>query len=193
MSTRTSARDLAALDQTSIQVFEQKKNAISELDEATRQYVETQIELAKISEFEKVQSESIAREAEYAGELYDAQKEADDKRYESYVELAEKMKRENEDLNVSIIANDKKRAEAQNDLEHQRALEKINAMMLEGEYTEELIELENKRYELQKKQLIGTKSITRELGLTFTSAFEDAVVSGKKLSDVLLMITNPPS
>ena len=181
----TSARDLAALDQSSIQVFEQKKNAISELDSATRQYVETQIELAKIAEFEKIQSEGIAREAEYAGELYDAQKEADDKRYESYVELAEKMKRENEDLNISIIGNDKKRAEAQNEIEHQRALEKINSMMLEGEYTQDLIELENKRYELQKKQLIGTKSITRELGLTFTSAFEDAVVSGKKLSDVL--------
>jgi phage-related minor tail protein len=35
------------------------------------------------------------------------------------------------------------------------------------------------------EQLATTKSLAKDLGLTFTSAFEDAIVGGKKFSDVL--------
>ena len=47
-------------------------------------------------------------------------------------------------------------------------------------YTESVQNLFNLNQQMEK-----TKSIGEELGLTFTSAFEDAIVGGKKFSDVL--------
>jgi tape measure domain-containing protein len=177
--------ELNDLELSSIQTIEKKMNSISGLQEETRKYLETQIELAKASEFEKVQNEAIDREIENFNELYNAEKESTDKRYENYVEMAERIKRENEDLTVALMTNDKRRAEEQARLEHERAIEKINSMGFEGAQIEELMRLEDERYKLQKSQMIGVRSITRELGMTFTSAFEDAIASGKKLSDVI--------
>ena len=177
--------ELNDLELSSIQTIEKKMNSISGLQEETRKYLETQIELAKASEFEKVQNEAIDREIENFNELYNAEKESTDKRYENYVEMAERIKRENEDLTVALMTNDKRRVEEQARLEHERAIEKINSMGFEGAQVEELMALEDKRYQLQKSQMIGVRSITRELGMTFTSAFEDAIASGKKLSDVI--------
>jgi hypothetical protein len=47
------------------------------------------------------------------------------------------------------------------------------------------LEAVSERLGLTSKALEKTKSIAEELGLTFESAFEDAVLGGKKLSDVL--------
>lgn len=43
----------------------------------------------------------------------------------------------------------------------------------------------DKRLEEDRKAAEKTKEMSRQLGMTFTSAFEDAIVEGKKLSDVL--------
>jgi hypothetical protein len=48
-----------------------------------------------------------------------------------------------------------------------------------------LIEQEQSAAQKTSESLKKQKSLAEELGLTFTSAFEDAVVSGKKLGDVL--------
>lgn len=177
--------ELNDLELSSIQTIEKKMNSISGLQEETRKYLETQLALAKASEFEKVQNESIDREVDRLNEIYVADKESTDKRYENYVEMAERIKRENQDLSVSLMTNDKRRIEEQARLEHDRAVEKINSMGFEGAQIEELMRLEDERYRLQKSQMIGVKSITRELGMTFTSAFEDAIAGGKELSQVL--------
>lgn len=47
------------------------------------------------------------------------------------------------------------------------------------------LEAVSERLNLTGQQLEKTKSIAEELGLTFTSAFEDAIVGGKGLGDVL--------
>lgn len=68
----------------------------------------------------------------------------------------------------------------QEDLEFlQQALEK-GALRLD-QYTESVRELFN----LNEERMEKSKSLAEELGLSFTSAFEDAIVGGKKFSDVL--------
>jgi hypothetical protein len=43
------------------------------------------------------------------------------------------------------------------------------------------IRAEDKRYRVAKQGINGTKDLVKELGLTFTSAFEDAIVAGKRI------------
>lgn len=50
---------------------------------------------------------------------------------------------------------------------------------------EKYIETLTSRFDLNAEKLKETKTLGEEIGLTFTSAFEDAVVSGGKFSDVL--------
>jgi tape measure domain-containing protein len=107
------------------------------------------------------------------------------KQDDAYNTLHDKLQKANEDLNVSIINDDKKRAKAQVDLEHERTIEVIRSMDLEEARRQELMDLEQRNYELTTKGLGQSKNMAKELGLTFTSAFEDAIAGGKKLSTVL--------
>jgi len=50
---------------------------------------------------------------------------------------------------------------------------------------EQYLEAVSARLNLTADKITKTKTVAEELGLTFASAFEDAIVSGKKLSDVL--------
>jgi len=109
--------------------------------------------------------------------------------YNEVSETYNSILQETEDVNISLIENDKKRARAQLELEHQRRLERLAGMEGEADDIALLIEAENDRYSAaQEKMLQDTKktaSIGKELGLTFTSAFEDSIVKGEKFSDVL--------
>lgn len=106
-------------------------------------------------------------------------------REEAFANLSQVLQQENENLNIGLLTSDKKRARAQLDLEHERAVERIQALILEGDQVTELLDKETANYELRIKQLDDTNNAARELGLTFTSAFEDAVVGGEELSNVL--------
>jgi tape measure domain-containing protein len=107
------------------------------------------------------------------------------KQDDAYNSLYDRLQRTNEELNVSIIENDKTRAKAQIDLEHERVTEMIRSMDLEADRRDQLMQLEQKNYDLSVKGLDKTKNMAKELGLTFASAFEDAVIGGKNLSQVL--------
>lgn len=118
-----------------------------------------------------------------------AEIEQQEARQRNYEEMAAQLALTNEDLNIDLIASDKARAKAQLDLEHARAIARIESMGLEADEAQNLIELETERYELSRKKieqgLNKTKSISEELGVTFKSAFEDAVVGGEGFGDVL--------
>lgn len=118
-----------------------------------------------------------------------AEIEQQETRQRNYEEMAAQLALTNEDLNIDLITSDKARAKAQLDLEHARAIARIEAMGLEADEAQNLIEQETERYELSRKKieqgLTKTKSISQELGATFKSAFEDAVVGGEGFGDVL--------
>lgn len=77
--------------------------------------------------------------------------------------------------------------------QYRQEIELVTALEAQGRLTAEeafnargkLIEQEQSAAEKTSENLKKQKSLTEELGLTFTSAFEDAIVSGKKLGDVL--------
>ncbi len=199
-------RDLAALmqdidkldesEKTHIQVLQDKLDAYGRIDPAVKQYLQGLLEQAKAAEqaanWDRVMAESIDRQIETDNAIEAVDKAAAEARDATYSDLSKRLQEENENLNVGLIASDRQRAKAQIDLEHQRALDRINGLMLESDQAQELIEQETKNYELRVKQvdasLSKTKDVARELGLTFQSAFEDGIINGKKFSDVLLGI-----
>jgi hypothetical protein len=123
-----------ALEQ--IDAFERNAEAVKRLAEDTRIFAEGD------------ERELSALEEEAA-----AEQEALQSRADSFHEFAQQLATENENLNVSLIDSDKKRAEAQLALEHERSLERINLLMLESEETQALIEQENANYALRIKEL----------------------------------------
>lgn len=122
-------------------------------------------------------------------ELSAAEDEDSKNRSQAYADMTENILRANEDLNINLITDDKKRIRAQVDLEHARSMERIASMMGESEEIQKAIDAEIEHYKLKLKEIdqrsTKTKSIGAEIGLTFKSAFEDAVVGGGKFSDVL--------
>ena len=110
-------------------------------------------------------------------------------RQSNFEEYSERIARENEELNVKLIQNDKERAKAQLALELERSIARIEAMQLEAEQAQMLIDDETALYE-RKLEEVGkssrnTQDVARDLGLTFETAFENAIVRGEKFSDVL--------
>lgn len=184
---------LNTAEKSNIEILQTKLDLMNALPEATRAAAEAELQLAKATEAYNntltAQNVGIDNAIEVFNEQYQTEKDALDSRNEEFARSAEQLKRENEDLNVSLIGSDKARAKAQNDLEYQRSIDRINSLMLEGEQAQELIDQETKNYELRQKQIAKTNNIARDLGLTFSSAFEKAVVGGEKFSKILQGIT----
>ena len=180
---------LNSIEKSNIEILQTKLDLMQELPEAARIMAQAELDLAKSIELtnaqQAAQNANIDFEIDQFNELYEAEKQSAEERQKLFAETSERLKRENEDLNINLLSSDKARAKAQADLEHERSVDRINAMMLEGEEAQELIEQETKNYELRLKQIEKTNSAARDLGLTFSSAFEDAVISGKKFKDVL--------
>lgn len=115
-------------------------------------------------------SQILAREeAAEAARLFDTKKQYD-----------EELRRENEDLNVALIRDDKKRVKAQLELEHQRKLERIDLLIAEESEIEAMRAQENANYELRIKEQI-------KVG---TDGFEDLLRAvkgfGKEAGEALL-------
>lgn len=70
--------------------------------------------------------------------------------------------------------------------EARRDMELLTEALEAGRISEEqYLEAVSERLDLNADAIKEQKGLAEELGLTFTSAFEDAVIGGKKLSDVL--------
>lgn len=149
--------------------------AYEDLAAATKDWADQEKLLQEFNnrDVERTDSEQAAEDAEF------------EERETAFANLTQALQQENENLNIGLLTSDKKRVAAQLKLEHDRAIERIQGMMIESDQAQELIDQETSNYELRVKQLDETQNAARELGLTFTSAFEDAVVGGEELSDVL--------
>jgi hypothetical protein len=149
--------------------------AYEDMAAATKEWVEQEKLLQEFNnrDVERTDEEQATEDAEF------------EERQEAFANLSQTLQQENENLNIGLLTSDKKRARAQLDLEHARAVERIQGMIAEGDEVQQLLDQETANYELRIKQMDATSNAARELGLTFTSAFEDAVVGGEELSDVL--------
>lgn len=162
------------------------------LDPAVKTYLQGLANQAKATEEAKIAqdalNESIARNNEMMQGLQ-AYDDKDQATYDNNAKVYDDILRQTEDINISMIEDDKKRALAQLEIEHNRIVSRIELMEGEQDQIAAIREAEDKRYEASVKKVetdtTKTKGLSKQLGLTFTSAFEDAVVSGKKLSDVL--------
>lgn len=145
--------------------------------------------LKDATEFEKLLQESEQRALELQDESAQAEADTLATRDAAYEDFYAKLIEQNEQLNIDLIADDKKRAKAQLDIENERAIERIQALILEQEQIDELLKLQADAYDKQSKKIEQSTSsvanLSKELGRQFTSAFEDAVLSGEDFGDTL--------
>lgn len=182
---RKASEDLVKADIPAYEALQRRLDLTLDSTAADRGLIQSRIDLAK-AEYD------FAESVRQANEVMDATQEFDDMqqaKVDSVADAYNKIKQQTEDLNISMIKSDKERAYAQLQIEHQRNVEIIAMREAEQEDKDKLLEAENERYatamEAQARQLVVNKNIARELGMTFQSAFEDAIVGGKKLSEVL--------
>jgi phage-related minor tail protein len=170
---------------------EQLNNYVG-LDPAVKKYLQGLADQVKATEEAKIAqealNEAIARNNDVM-EGIQAGEDADKAVYNNNAKVYQDILRETEDMNIAMIESDRERARAQIDIEHQRRLERIGSMEGEQDQIDVILEAEEERYRTAVKNIGNetkkTKSISQELGLTMKSSFEEAVLSGKKLSDVL--------
>jgi len=114
----------------------------------------------------------------------EAQKQADD-----VASTYTKILQETEDLNASMISSDRQRAAEQLRIQHDRREQEIAMSKREQDDKNLLMEAENVRYSAaineSNSKLLKSKDLGKELGMTFSSAFENAVVGGQKFSQIL--------
>lgn len=196
-------RDTAALilevekldnvEKSRVQTLQEKLNAYSNLDPKLKEYLQTQIDIAATAEqrllFDKLQQQSDDAALQALEEQSAAEQAIIEQKNKSFEDLTNQYLQANEDANAQLIVKDKDRARAQLDIEHERAQQRIAMLMLEQEQVEALLEQENALYETKLKEIDQqankTSDTSRQLGLQFRSAFEDAVIAGNKFSDVL--------
>lgn len=170
---------------------EQLNNYVG-LDPAIKKYLQGLADQVKATEEAKIAqealNEAIARNNEVM-EGIQAGEDADKAVYDNNAKVYQDILRETEDMNIAMIESDRERARAQIEIDHQRRVERIGSMEGEQDQIDAMLEAEEERYRTAVKNIGNetkkTKSISQELGLTMKSSFEDAIISGKKLSDVL--------
>lgn len=170
---------------------EQLNNYVG-LDPAIKKYLQGLADQVKATEEAKIAqealNEAIARNNEVM-EGIQAGEDADKAVYDNNAKVYQDILRETEDMNIAMIESDRERARAQIEIDHQRRVERIGSMEGEQDQIDAMLEAEEERYRTAVKNIGNetkkTKSISQELGLTMKSSFEEAVLSGKKLSDVL--------
>lgn len=162
------------------------------LDPALQKYLQGLVDQAKATEEAKIAQEALNEAIQRNNEYMQGVQEYDDKdqaTYDNNAKVYQDILRQTEDLNISLIKNDEERARAQIDIEHQRVVERIQLMEGEQDQIDAMLEAEEERYRTAVKTIGNetkkTRSVSQELGLTMKSSFEDAILSGKKLSDVL--------
>ncbi len=165
--------------------LQEQLNAYSNVNPSLQSYLQGLVEQTRAQEALAAEIEATNAEMDAVLDFETSAKAQYDAASETYNAIL----RETEDINISIIENDKARAEAQLEIEHKRGINRIALMKAEADEKERLLEAENDRYKAaQDKAARDTKKTTdigNQLGLTFTSAFEEAIAGGKKFSEVL--------
>lgn len=184
--------DATAPTQTLSEKLQAQLDVYSSLDPMVKSYLQGIIAQTKATEDYVIANEQKAESDQRILDMMTAVQAGDDAMqalYNANVDTYTAILQEAEDINTSLIVNDEARAKRQLEIEHERRLARIDLMEGEAEQIDAIREAENNRYAAAQKAmsqgLAKTSNAGKELGLTFTSAFEDAIVSGKKFSDVL--------
>lgn len=185
-------QDAAMPAQTVSEKLQDQLNAYTNIDPAIRAYAENLIAQKKAQEDAALSLDSLNEAIERNNEMMSSLQafdDADQSTYKSNSETYDAILREAEDLNASLIENDKERARRQLEIENRRRLERIDLMEGEADQIDAIREAELDRqaaaFKLLEKQTSQSTNIGRDLGLTFSSAFEDSIVKGNELRDVV--------
>lgn len=189
------AQDIAALIK-SFQQLETPAETVSEklqdqLDTYTALDVGVKTYLQGIVDQTKA-SEDFAAELERTNSLMELTlqyEQAAAAQSKSISDAYDAILQETEDMNIALIKDDKERAEAQLKVEHDRRVSRIAMMEGEQDDIDLLLQAEEDRYSAAQRSIAdsanSSKGFMKDLGATFTSAFEDAIAGGETLSDVL--------
>lgn len=176
--------------QTLSEKLQAQLDLYASLDPGVKAYLQGLVDQAKATE-------DLAASIELNNSVMEITQQYDDAAAENAKAVADSYNailRETEDLNTALIKDDKQRAEAQLEIEHNRRVERIAMMEAEQEDIDLLLEAENDRFAAAQRSLAAeasrSKGFMKDLGATFSSAFEDAIVNGKKFSDVLSGLAN---
>jgi hypothetical protein len=136
-------------------------DAYERIDPAVKEYIQGLINIAKAQE----QIDDLAKfDADQMEDEVKAEEERQrdiEKAMQDYEKLYTQLSEQNENLNIDLIADDKKRIAAQIDLENDRRIAVINSMKIEADERARLLELNDEVYEkLKKKSLETTDAIT---------------------------------
>ena len=185
----TSIEELVSGERTNIQVLQDKLDQNKKITKENRALAQSNLDLAKSLDFQEADRAAFDQGLQNESEIFDENLKQNqdyaDKMSANYTSMSEELQRENEDLNASLIINDRARALEQSRIAHERKLEQIQLNNEQGDAQDDLIAREMENYRLRNQALDTSQQLVKDLGMTFTSAFEDAVVAGKKLSDVL--------
>jgi hypothetical protein len=178
--------------QTVSEKLQEQLDIYTDIDPAIRSYAESLIAQSKAQENAIISAEDLNLSIERNNEMMSALQVDDDATqslYKANSETYDAILREAEDLTVSLIENDKERARKQLEIENRRRLERIDLMEGEADQIAAIREAELERqdaaFKALEKQTSQSSNIGRDLGLTFSSAFEDSIVKGKEFSEVL--------
>jgi tape measure domain-containing protein len=185
----TSIRELVEGERTNIQVLQDKLDFNDKITPSNRKLAQSNLDLAKSIAFAKSEMEAfdkgLENEAELFNESLDVAQKYTEQMESNYTSMSDEITKENEDLNARLITNDRDRAVEQLRIEHERKTKMIQMSTEQGDAQDDLLAREMENYRLRNQELQLSQSLVKDLGLTFSSAFEDAVVAGNKLSDVL--------
>ncbi|MDP3322641.1 MAG: hypothetical protein Q8S71_03740 [Hydrogenophaga sp.] len=184
--------DAAQPAQTLSEKLQAQLSTYTSLDPAVKTYLVGIVAQTKATEDAATAAEALAESNQRINDMMAATQGYDDNAqavYNANAEAYNDLLRTTEDINASLIDNDKERARAQLEIEFTRSMARIDLLEGEEDQIAAIREAAQEKYEAQLKTLDSktstNKNIGKELGLTFKSAFEDAVVSGKKFGDVL--------
>lgn len=178
--------------QTVSEKLQEQLDIYTDIDPAIRTYAESLIAQSKAQEDAVISAEALNLSIERNNEMMSALQVDDDaiqSLYKANSETYDAILRESEDLTISLIENDKERARKQLEVENRRRLERIDLMEGEADQIAAIREAELERqdaaFKALEKQTAQSSNIGRDLGLTFSSAFEDSIVKGNELRDVV--------
>jgi len=160
-------------------------NAYTTINPAIRAYLQSIIDQTKATE-------DLAASIELNNSVMEATQQYDDAAANNARAISESYNailQETQDFNTALIKDDQERAKAQLEIEHNRRIERIAMMQAEQEDIDLLLDAENDRFAAAQRALAAeatrSKGYMKDLGATFSSAFEDAIAGGKRFTDVL--------
>jgi hypothetical protein len=132
-------------------------DSLRALDPAMQTYLQGLVDVTRQKELENRQSDLAAdadeRELAALEEQAAAQDAVLQQREEAFDSFYDNLIKGNEDLSISLISNDKKRAQAQIEIEHQRQIEFINGLGLTEEAAQKGLEASAAQFELRMEEL----------------------------------------